>query len=168
MGELIDHILSTHHRYLKAQLPHLSARAAEVEAGAGQLPAAADVTRVLRDLREELEAHLMKEEMVLFPMVRGMEAAEAAGGGCPPMHCGSVRNPIRVMSMEHDSAHAALGELRRLTGGYALPENAGDALRSFYGELQELEADLELHIGLENDILFPRAVELEAHLFAGR
>jgi regulator of cell morphogenesis and NO signaling len=117
--------------------------------GAALQPAAI----VLSGLKQELESHLLKEEMVLFPLIRQMEAA--------PHHSG-VRNPIRVMLMEHDNAGAALARLRELTGGYVPPADACNTFRACYGELEALEKDLHLHIHLENNILFPRALELEA------
>jgi regulator of cell morphogenesis and NO signaling len=86
---------------------------------------------------------MMKEEMVLFPMIR-------AGSG-------SVANPIRVMEHEHDSAGRALERMRAVTGNYALPADACNSYRALFAGLQEFEADLHQHIHLENNILFPRA-----------
>jgi len=162
LGELLDHILTTHHGYLKAELPYLSAALEKIEAAhGGKYPAIPALAPVFRALRAELEGHLMKEEMVLFPMIRGMETARDEGRPAPPAHCGSVRNPVRVMCMEHDSAGAALSDLRSLTAGYAAPDGACNTLRSFYSELEQLEKDLHRHIHLENNILFPRAIALE-------
>ncbi|MGC9945480.1 MAG: hemerythrin domain-containing protein [Bryobacteraceae bacterium] len=96
-------------------------------------------------LRQELEAHMMKEELVLFPMIR-------AGSS-------SVANPIRVMEQEHDSAGLALERMRAVTGNYTLPTDACNSYRALFAGLQELEADLHRHIHLENNILFPRAAQ---------
>ena len=96
-------------------------------------------------LRQELDAHLMKEEMILFPMIR-------AG-------VRSVGNPINVMEHEHDSAGRALETMRAVTANYTLPAEACNSYRALFAGLQELEADLHQHIHLENNILFPRAAQ---------
>jgi regulator of cell morphogenesis and NO signaling len=162
LADLIDHILSAHHAYLKAELPRLAAALEKIEANHGgkyrEIPALAPVFRALHG---ELEGHLLKEERVLFPLIRGMEAARAEGRPFAPAHCGSVRNPVRMMCMEHDSAGAALAGMRSLTAGYAVPDGACNTLRAFYYELAVLERDLHRHIHLENNILFPRAIALE-------
>ena len=160
LSDLIRHILDTHHAYLRDALPKLTH---QTQAAATEQPEALPaLSKVFQDLRNELESHMWKEEMVLFPLIRGLEAARAAGQPAPTAHCGSVRNPIRVMEHEHDSAVRALAEMRRITNGYALPEDADDGHRTLFTGLTELEADLHQHIHLENDILHPRAAELEA------
>jgi regulator of cell morphogenesis and NO signaling len=156
---LIDHILATHHAYMKAQLPIVEARLAKVLAAHGDRHGEMlrAVSAVYGPMKAELDGHLAKEEMVLFPLIRALE------GGAEPAssHCGSVRNPIRVMCMEHDSAGGALVELRRLTGDYTLPADACNTFRALYFELEAMERDLHRHIHLENNILFPRAIALE-------
>jgi regulator of cell morphogenesis and NO signaling len=116
------------------------------------------LAETFRPMRAGLEGHPMKEEMVLFPLIRQLESS----GVDRAFHCGSVRHPVRAMVMEHDSAGEALARLRELTGGYTPPNDACNTFRAFYAELAELERDLHRHIHLENNILFPRAVKLEA------
>ena len=158
---LIDHIASTHHVYMKTQLPRLDGMLEKILAkhsarhGAMLLPLA----ETFRAMKEELEGHLMKEELILFPLIRSLE--EGSGPGAREFHCGSVRNPIRVMVAEHDSAGQALGSMRQLTAGYTPPEDACNTFRAFYFELERMERDLRQHIHLENTILSPRAVALE-------
>ena len=117
------------------------------------------LAETFRPMHEELDGHLMKEEMILFPLIRQLDTAGVSG---PGFHCGSLRNPIRVMTMEHDNAGEALARLRELTAGYTPPDDACNTFRAFYAELADLERDLHRHIHLENNILFPRAVEREA------
>jgi regulator of cell morphogenesis and NO signaling len=156
---LIDHILNTHHAYMKTQLPREAALLAKV------LHAHSDrhgdmlraVAAFYGPMKAELDGHLAKEEMVLFPLVRALDGGAKAGS----FHCGSVQNPIRVMWMEHDSAGEALAELRRLTSDYTAPEDACNTFRALYFELADIERDLHRHIHLENNILFPRAIALE-------
>jgi regulator of cell morphogenesis and NO signaling len=158
---LIDHIVGTHHVYMKTRLPRLDTMLEKILAkhsarhGAVLLPLA----ETFRAMKEELEGHLMKEEMILFPLIRSLEEG---GRETKEFPCGSVRNPIRVMVAEHDSAGQALGAMRQLTAGYTPPEDACNTFRAFYCGLDEMERDLHQHIHLENNILFPRAVELES------
>jgi regulator of cell morphogenesis and NO signaling len=166
LSSLIRHILDTHHAYLRGALPKLSqcVQNAAPAVGGERAEALPAIAQVYRDLRSELESHMWKEEMMLFPLIEGLEAAEAAGLAAPPSHCGSVRNPIRVMQSEHGNAKHALAELRRLTGGFTAPAGASADSRNLLTGLAELESDLHSHIHLEDDILFPRAGELESRL----
>jgi regulator of cell morphogenesis and NO signaling len=159
LAALIDHILDTHHAYMKTQLPRVEAMLAKVVQAHsdrhGEMLRA--VAAVYGLMKTELDGHLLKEEMVLFPLVRALDG----GAQAESFHCGSVQNPIRVMWMEHDSAGEALVQLRRLTGDYLPPEDACNTFRALYFELAEMERDLHRHIHLENNILFPRAIALE-------
>lgn len=163
LGALIDHILATHHLYLKSELPRLTFLLDKVLAahGGNHADSLVPLNATFGALRAELEAHLMKEEMVLFPMIRGLAAARQAGRPAPAAHCGSVNNPIRVMEHEHDNAGEAVAAMRRITGDYALPAGACNTYAALFHGLAELEADLHRHIHLENNILFPRAAALE-------
>ena len=160
LTSLAGHIVDTHHVFMKAQLPRLEAMLQKIldahsaRHGDVLVPLAA----TYRAMREELDGHLMKEEMILFPLIRALES----GAGPRNFHCGSVQNPIRVMVMEHDSAGDALARMRHLTSGYTPPQDACNTFRAFYFELAAMEADLHRHIHLENNILFPRAVALES------
>jgi len=155
---LISHIVRKHHEYVKLEMPRLGAMAAKVAEKHGERhPEMVEVRDVLEGLAEELSAHMMKEEMVLFPLIEQLEAGTVGAAA----HCGSVRNPIRVMEYEHDSAGTALARMRELTRDYTLPEDACNTYRGLFHGLQEMEADLHQHIHLENNILFPRATALE-------
>lgn len=159
-AELADQIESVHHGYLKAEFPRIAELFGKVIAAHGQRhPELREAEQVFRELRAELESHMLKEERILFPMVRSL-----ASGSNPTAHCGSVNNPIRVMEHEHDIAGAALRNLRAITGEYRPPADACPTFRVLYDALRELESDLHLHIHKENNVLFPRATELESQL----
>ncbi len=161
LSELIAHILERHHAYLRVELPRLAQIVAKVHAVHGERhPELADVHQTYDALRAELESHMMKEEQILFPLIEAMEATGSIEGG----HCGSVNNPISMMEHEHESAGTALARMRSLTGGFVPPEGACNTYRVMLDGLSELEADLHRHIHKENNILFPRASELEAAL----
>jgi regulator of cell morphogenesis and NO signaling len=155
---LVDHVVVTHHVYLWNELPRLSALIAKVTLAHGMKhPELREVAAVYDELRSDLEPHLLKEERVLFPMIR-----ELATGSAPPaFHCGSVRNPISVMLTEHDRAGDLLARMRSLTQGYAPPADGCASFEACYRGLAELEADTHLHIHKENNLLFPMVVELE-------
>jgi regulator of cell morphogenesis and NO signaling len=159
LSALIDHILDTHHAYMKVQLPRIESLLGKVIQAHGDRhgDTLTAVARIYGAMKAELEGHLAKEEMVLFPLIRALEA----GAQPRSFHCGSVQNPIRVMSMEHDSAGDALVQLRGLTDGYTAPQDACNTFRALYFELAQMERDLHRHIHLENNILFPRAIALE-------
>jgi regulator of cell morphogenesis and NO signaling len=159
LDELLDHIVSRHHDYLRRELPRLSDLASRVrEAHAAKHPELERVEEQLGSLRFELESHLQKEEQVLFPLIRAMEEGDDAS----PAHCGSVANPIAVMESEHDEAGEALRNLRSWTGGYTPPADACPTYHAFLAGLAALESDLHVHIHKENNILHPRAMALES------
>jgi len=163
LGELVKHIVATHHEYLKLELPALGDRLNKVHAVHGERdPKTLDrMAQVFGALRAELELHLHKEEAILFPFLEQYGAAEAQGRPMPPVPFGTIGAPIAMMEREHESAGGALAEIRALTNDYRLPPYACSTVRALYGGLQALEADLHAHIHLENNILFPRAIALE-------
>lgn len=165
-GELADHILEKHHVFTKTQLLRLDGLLGKVQNAHGAHHGAVleDLRRVFDDLRAELDAHLMKEERILFPAIREIDAYVSGRGARPAIHCGSVAHPIRQMEHEHDGAGQALAAMRRITGDYRLPADACPTFTALYDGLQALEADLHEHIHLENNLLFPRCIALEADM----
>ncbi len=158
-AELVDHLESTHHRYLWTELPRIQVLVDKIEAvHGGRHPELAEVAKCYAEVRADLEPHLHKEEQVLFPMIRELASATTA----PTFHCGSLRNPISVMLVEHDAVGALLARLRTLTGGYEPPADGCATYEACYAALRELEADTHLHIHKENNLLFPMVQGLEA------
>ncbi len=164
LGALVDHIVSRYHDTLRQELPRLQAMAVKVNDvhGAKMPDTFPHLNRVLRELAEELTSHMGKEEMILFPAVRELEAAKQEGRQpltrFPP---GALRMPMAVMEQEHEHAGGLLTALNELTQAYRAPEWACNTFRGLYAGLDELERDLHVHIHLENNILFPRAAKLE-------
>jgi regulator of cell morphogenesis and NO signaling len=105
--------------------------------------------------------HMMKEEQVLFPCIVRMEEAVIQKEPILPPPFGSVQNPVNMMVHEHDSAGEALRALRTASGGYTTPADACVSFQTLYQALAAFEADLHQHIHLENNILFPLAIEME-------
>ncbi len=159
LTELADHIEETHHAYLKHELPRLRHLAFRVANAHGQrLPWTNQLAQVVEGFVRELQSHMMKEEQILFPMVRQIDAAEKA----PEFHCGSLANPIRVMEAEHQEAGDALATMRTLSSGFTPPPDACNTFRALLDGLKQLEADMHQHVHKENNVLFPRALEREA------
>ena len=157
--ELVDHIENTHHAYLHSELGRLDALAEKVTGVHGaRHREVIEVEAVYGELHADLEPHLMKEERVLFPMIRALVTSSDA----PSSHCGSVRNPISVMMLEHDRAGELLELLSAMTDRYQAPEDGCASYRALYDGLARLESDTHLHIYKENNLLFPTVIALEA------
>jgi regulator of cell morphogenesis and NO signaling len=159
-ASLIDHILAKHHAFLRTELPRLAGMLEKVIAVHGDrhpesLP---PMGPIYAEVKTELEEHMWKEENILFPLIRQLESAKLQGGAVPRM---PVFGPINVMEAEHESAGNALRQLRKLSMDYLPPEDACNTYRALFAGLAEFEADLHEHIHLENNILFPKALDFQ-------
>lgn len=155
LTDLIAHILEEHHGFLRREVPRLQFLAEKVARVHG--PNHPDLVRlhqVVEVFAAEINAHMPKEEMILFPRITEAEAGEAAGTGC------GLAGPIRQMEHEHDGAGDCLAEMRQLTNGFQPPMDACNTWRALYAGLADLESDMHRHVHEENNILFPRALEL--------
>jgi regulator of cell morphogenesis and NO signaling len=162
MADLIAHITNKHHKYTRKEIARLGPLFEKVYAAHGQNHGELfEAREKFRALAQELSTHMMKEEMVLFPYIERMEEARIEGGPILPASFGTVQNPVTTMMHEHDSAGDLLRTLRALTNHYTPPREACLSYKTLYSALQEFERDLHQHIHLENNILFPRAVEME-------
>ena len=161
---LVDHLEATHHAYLRDTLPQLVALADKVASVHGaNHPELLEVAALVHVIRADLEPHLMKEERVLFPMIRDLADATSA----PAFHCGSLSNPIRVMLSEHDTVGELLARIRATTGEYRVPDDGCTSYQALYSGLADLEADTHLHVHKENNLLFPAVLEAEEALTGG-
>ena len=162
LAELATYIVEKHHQYVRQEIQRLIPLTAKVADVHGKThPELEELQSSFRALAEELTTHLMKEERMLFPYIEQLELAVNSGGSPAPSPFGTVKNPVRMMMMEHDSAGELLRGMRQLSKNYSSPEGACMSFQMLYRALQEFEADLHQHIHLENNILFPRAVALE-------
>jgi regulator of cell morphogenesis and NO signaling len=143
-AELTRYIETRYHARHRQQLPPLAAMAEKVENvhfDDDHVPAG--LSDVLRRMIGEMEVHMKKEELILFPAIRR--------GGGP-----GIENPIAVMRADHEDHANEVAEIRRLTGGLTLPDGACGTWTALYAGLDEFIIDLEEHMRLENDVLFPR------------
>jgi regulator of cell morphogenesis and NO signaling len=160
-AELVDHLEATHHEYLREALPRLGALADKVATVHGERhPELADLRSLFVELRADLEPHLVKEERILFPMIRDLATATTA----PSFHCGSLANPIRVMLTEHDVAGDLLARMRAASADYLVPADGCASYQALYVGLAELEADTHLHVHKENNVMFPAVIAAESAL----
>lgn len=162
LTELITHILDTHHVFTRAELERLPALIEKVtNAHGANHPELFKVSDLFQQLADDLKPHMLKEERILFPYIVALEAAIAQKRLLPFAPFASVTYPIRVMATEHDNAGNLLHELRAVTSDYQTPKDACFSYHTLYQALAELEKDLYQHIHLENNILFPKAIEME-------
>lgn len=157
-AQLAEHIEQTHHAFLHTEFPRLSLLLAKVtDVHGARHPELVDIASTYEELRGDLEPHLLKEERMLFPMIREL----ASSAEMPQFHCGALRNPISVMLAEHDHAGELLANLRAQTGKYRAPDDGCASYRALFSGFAELEADTHLHIHKENNVLFPTVLRLE-------
>jgi regulator of cell morphogenesis and NO signaling len=163
LASLTKHIVAAHHAYCKDQLPRLSGLAMKVaKVHGGRNPELALIRAKLAELAEELTEHLAEEEVAVFPVIVKLEAEKASAEAEASESSFSVGNPLAMLIQEHDRAGVLLAEIRGLSRDFNAPEYACTTYRAFFEGLKEFDRDLHWHIHLENNILFPRAVELEA------
>ena len=159
---LADYIEKTHHRYVQDKIieivPYLvkvcqvhGSRHSELEKIKAEFLASA----------AELTTHMKKEELILFPFIRRMVKARLEGVEVDDPYFGSVKNPIQMMMAEHDTEGERYRQIAELSNNYTPPADACNTFKVTYALLKEFETDLHLHIHLENNILFPKAIEIE-------
>lgn len=156
LTKVLDHIVGTHHVFTRNELDRATGLADKVHRVHGaRHPELARIRAVLFELREELLAHMMKEERVLFPMIEALEMGAASARV-------TMATPIGCMAAEHEDAGLMLEELKVLTRAFTPPDDACGSYRTLYRSLEELDRDLRVHMHVENDIVFPRALAREA------
>lgn len=163
LSALSSHIVSTHHVFTRDEMNRLGELALKVIGAHGANHSELlQIGELFQRLSDELRPHMLKEEQVLFPYIVAMEQAAARNQPGPFAPFGTVKNPVRMMMMEHDKAGEIMRELRALTANYQAPPDGCISYQTLYQALEDFEKDLHQHIHLENNILFPKAVELEA------
>ena len=159
---LADYIVNTHHSYVKQTLPDLSAYAKKVkEVHMAQHPELVRLHELVEEVKEEMSSHMVKEEQVLFPYIKELQKKTNGQAPAQAAVLGSVQTPINMMEMEHELVGKNMEELRSITNDYTLPADGCASYSLLYKMLEEFENDLHLHIHLENNILFPKAIALE-------
>lgn len=157
---LIDHIYDNHHKYIYEHGPVTAEFINKVAHVHGERhPETIEIAKLYNGLLAELQQHMMKEEQILFPAIKRMLNESGSIGSF-------VNGPISVMQMEHDNVGDILKKMNALSGDYKPPADGCNTYRAAYANLKDMEDDIHLHIHLENNILFPKAIELEEQLLA--
>ena len=164
---LCDYIVNTHHSYVRKTLPEIRNYALKVaQVHGGRHPELIQIQQLVEEINTELTEHLGKEEKILFPFIKELVVAKDRSQSPHGAHFGSVKNPIHIMEDEHESAAKCLEEIRSLSNNYALPDDACASYKLLFSMLNDFEEDLHIHVHLENNILFPKAIDLEKKLNA--
>ncbi len=162
LADLAGYIVEQHHAYARRELPRLAALAGRVHMRHGHMyPELTQIRELIETMNMELCDHMLKEEEILFPRLQALEDAARAGVTPRPALFGSVVNPVGHLMHDHADTSAWLRSIRTLTHDYKLPDGACLSYQELYQGLSDLEKDLREHIHLENDVLFPRALEFE-------
>jgi regulator of cell morphogenesis and NO signaling len=166
LHELTRHIREKHHTYVREAIRHIHFLADKVESKHGaNHPEVAQIRKLFDEVAQEMTMHMRKEEQILFPYIDGVEHAHDSKTAVEPPFFGTVRNPIQMMMREHDAAGELVRQIHQASGNYTPPADACVTYQSLCQELRQFEADLHQHVHLENNILFPRALEVEAAVF---
>jgi len=161
---LADYIEKKHHRYVEEKIPVLKEYLEKLcRVHGNRHPELLEITEHFKVCGGEFTAHMKKEELMLFPFIRKLVKTKP-GEEIRPPHFGSVENPIQMMMHDHEAEGERFRKISELSGRYTPPEDACGTYRVTYALLQEFEADMHLHIHLENNILFPKSISLEKEL----
>ncbi|MDX9749617.1 MAG: iron-sulfur cluster repair di-iron protein [Flavobacteriales bacterium] len=165
LTHLAEHVERVHHGYVNERTPVIQQYLAKLcKVHGGEHPELHDIAREFDGCAGAMAAHMKKEELVLFPFIKRLELAQREGSTPPTPHFGTVENPVNMMMHEHDEEGERFRRIATLTSGYTPPPQGCNTYRAAFALLQEFEQDLHRHIHLENNILFPKAVALEAEL----
>lgn len=159
---LVDFIVQNHHRYCAETGPVILTQLAKLETKHGErYPYITQVRMLFHSAVHELEQHTRKEEMILFPYIKSLVSAKDIGRAKPSAPFASLLMPISRMEEEHASVGETFFKIRALLNDYNIPEGDCTTHRSAIKGLEEFERDLHQHIHLENNLLFPRSIQLE-------
>lgn len=164
-SELCDYIENVHHKYVEAAIAQLNPLLDKIVAvHGGQHPELSEIKGEFQASAGELTMHMKKEELILFPAIRRMSEAKEKNISIPAPSFGSISNPIRMMEHEHTTEGDRFDRITMLSGEFTPPEGACNSYRTTFALLNEFFEDLKEHIHLENNILFPMALNMEMQL----
>ncbi|HLV39815.1 iron-sulfur cluster repair di-iron protein [Xanthomarina sp.] len=159
---LVDYIVNTHHRYLRKNLPDIAKYANKVmEVHVEQHPELLEINNIVQAVNEEMTAHIAKEEKLLFPYIKELARADKSIPKPKATHFNSIEDIVDNHEKEHETVGNSLNSIKKLTNNYVLPDDACASYTLMYSMLKDFEEDTLLHIHLENNILFPKAIQLE-------
>lgn len=164
LSSLCDYIVKRHHEYVRTELPLIYGYLHKVSTKHGERhPELHKIFQTFAAVKEEMESHMKKEEMVLFPRIKELEKFANKKINVP-VNITYFQSPIQVMEQEHDHAGSLLNEIRLLTHDYNPPADACTTYRLSFASLKNFEQDLHQHVHLENNVLFPKTLQLFSDL----
>jgi regulator of cell morphogenesis and NO signaling len=159
--QLADYIVQTHHAYVKNEMPQIYAYLHKVSSKHGERhPELYKIFQTFSALKEEMEGHMKKEELILFPRMKELQKLANNENANLQLNITYLQSPITVMEQEHDHAGSLLNDIRILSNDYAPPQDACTTYRLSFAALKAFELDLHQHVHLENNILFPKAISM--------
>ena len=161
LTQLCDYIVDTHHAYVRQSSKQISFYLEKIANKHGlRHPELLQIFKLFTALSEEMTSHMYKEENILFPRIKELEIHNTGNVPLGLPASGYIEAPIAVMEHEHDSAGSLLEQIRNKTNDYTPPADACTTYGVAFASLRAFEADLHQHVHMENNILFPRAVEM--------
>lgn len=162
---LTDYVEKKHHRYVEEKIIEIKPYLDKIcKVHGGKHPELLEINKNFKDTSDELTKHMKKEELILFPYIRALVKAKQKGINVNGPTFGTVKNPIEIMMQEHVLEGNRFEKIAALSNNYTPPGDGCSTYRVTYALLKEFEDDLHLHIHLENNILFPKAIELEKEI----
>jgi regulator of cell morphogenesis and NO signaling len=159
LSELCNYIVETHHTYVKKELPQIYFYLRKVAGKHGERhPELHKIFQLFSNVKEEMESHMQKEELILFPRIKELDKLTSGEEANLKLSIAYLQAPIDVMEMEHDFAGSTMNEIRNLTNNYTPPQDACTTYRLSFEALKSFEQDLHQHVHLENNILFPKSI----------
>ncbi len=163
LDDLVDHIMNTHHAYLKANYPLILKLIDKLE-GTTQDEVIKQIKVLFTEFTDDLAIHLVKEEEVLFPYFKKLAESKSDGSKMEAATFGTLSRPIEMMEEEHDDSHDIMDKIKELTNSFTAPQDAEPSIHFLYFKLKEFDDDLETHHEIENNLLFTKASVLEKEL----
>lgn len=163
LDDLVDHIMNTHHAYLKANYPLILKLIDKLE-GTTQDEVIKQIKVLFTEFTDDLAIHLVKEEEVLFPYFKKLAESKSDGSKMEAATFGTLSRPIEMMEEEHDDSHNIMDKIKELTNSFTAPQDAEPSIHFLYFKLKEFDDDLETHHEIENNLLFTKASVLEKEL----
>jgi regulator of cell morphogenesis and NO signaling len=165
LAQLCDYILQTHHAFVKNEMPQIYAYLQKVSSKHGERhPELYKIFQTFAAVKEEMEGHMRKEELVLFPRIKELQKLADNENTNLQLSIGYLQSPITIMEQEHDHAGSLLNDIRVFSNDYTPPQDACTTYRLSFAALKAFELDLHQHVHLENNILFPKAIEVFGEL----
>lgn len=164
LEDLVDHIMNTHHAYLKANYPLILKLMDKLDHDSESAKTIGQIKELFIEFTDDLALHLVKEEEVLFPYFKKLGESKNTGNKAEPASFGNLEKPIEMMEEDHDDSHHIMDEIKKLTNNFTAPANAQPSIHFLYFKLKEFDDDMEVHHEIENHILFKKASEIEKAL----